>query len=138
MKDFEFIATHKPANQTSKNVLSKGVCYEYTCKSHCRVTSDLPIEIIKFENIKFKHKKCEDLTGKKCGRLTVIGISKQKPVATSLWVVRCVCGNYEKRRAKSIKNPLNKGDCCQECNELFSIKRHAEWVRTGQRASNDR
>ena len=45
------------------------------------------------------HGRGPNLTGKKAGRLTVIGYSEQG----KRWVCRCSCGNYVHRRMKSIK-----------------------------------
>jgi hypothetical protein len=61
-----------------------------------------------------------DLTGRKCGRLTVIGNALFKPKNwrtdknSVRWVVRCSCGRYEHRTTKTIKkaDPIS---CCNQC-----------------------
>jgi hypothetical protein len=61
-----------------------------------------------------------NLTGIKFGRFTVIGMSrdiKGQENTGGRWVVRCSCGDYEVRTAKSIKNPNNKDDMCRICNK---------------------
>ncbi|OCJ05302.1 hypothetical protein A6U87_14965 [Rhizobium sp. AC44/96] len=46
-----------------------------------------------------------DLTGIKAGRLTVLGIAADLYLSSGQrWVVRCVCGAYEVRRAKYLKS----------------------------------
>lgn len=63
-----------------------------------------------------------DLTGRKIGRLTVIGYlgeGKDK----SRWLVRCLCGIYECRRGKAIKNEKNASDACLRCRKIAQAKR---------------
>lgn len=48
----------------------------------------------------------EDLTGKKFGRLTVLGILADSPAGGRRWVLRCVCGDYEARASKAIRLSL--------------------------------
>lgn len=66
-----------------------------------------------------------DVTGKRMGRLTVVGILHEpdaKPDRKARWVVRCACGDYEVRTAKSIKKaaPENR---CFNCETLGIIQR---------------
>lgn len=60
-----------------------------------------------------------DFRGKRVGRFTVVGLYAGAP---KLWVVRCACGAYETRRAKSLRNPLNIDDCCQLCRHLEHLR----------------
>jgi hypothetical protein len=71
-----------------------------------------------------------DFTGHTIGRFTVIGLSRDDH---SRWVVRCSCGQYELRSAKSLRNPNNTGDCCLACRHAFTIKRHSDWHTRRQR-----
>lgn len=77
-------------------------------------------------------KKYEDITGFKFGRFTVMGLFKHKNNVFSTWVCRCICGNYEIRSKKSIKNPENFGDRCHECRNLAYVKKRDIWRRTGK------
>lgn len=73
-------------------------------------------------DIKPLHQCCnnmENLTGIKFGRFIVIGKAKNHKG----WVVKCACGRYTTRRAKSIKNPNNTQDRCERCRQLAFIKR---------------
>jgi len=61
----------------------------------------------------------EDLTGKQVGRLTVIGLSARKNSrsGSAAWVVRCVCGTYEARKGKTLRDPAYvERAMCNECN----------------------
>jgi hypothetical protein len=47
-----------------------------------------------------------DLTGKKFGRFTVLGLSTERASDGARWICRCVCGDFEARSAKTIKAAL--------------------------------
>lgn len=72
------------------------------------------------------------LIGTKFGRMTVIGLideplrKKDKPAT---WVVRCVCGAYEGRSAKAIRNPKNNTDRCTTCRSTFNTIARGSCVR---------
>ncbi|MGY6352811.1 hypothetical protein ACXITX_22815 [Vibrio parahaemolyticus] len=70
----------------------------------------------------------QDLTGRKRGRLTVVGLLKG---SLKVWVCRCDCGRYTARRAKAIKNENNIQDRCDECRHLAFLQREEVWRRTG-------
>lgn len=66
----------------------------------------------------------EDLTGLKIGRMTIIGyLGKLNPKKKALWLARCVCGTYESRGAKAIKNAMPNADLCEDCRYLERVKR---------------
>ena len=69
-----------------------------------------------------------DLSGVRFARFLVIGLSADFP---GKWVVRCSCGKFSMRRAKTIKNPLNTCDRCEHCRHLAYLKRFDFWKRTG-------
>lgn len=67
-----------------------------------------------------------DLTGLKVGKLTVLGVadfpnrSERSPAA---WVVRCVCGYYETRKAKTLRKPgYAERAACSECHYVAELK----------------
>lgn len=78
-----------------------------------------------------------DLTGIRFGHFTVIGVyqrqkeragGKRRNAKTkgASWLVRCACGAYETRKAKSIKNPNNSHDRCRECRAVAYIKEQSD------------
>lgn len=65
-----------------------------------------------------------DLTGLKVGKLTVLGVAdfadRKGPAA---WVVRCVCGYYETRKAKTLRKPsYAEQAACSECHYVAELK----------------
>lgn len=59
-----------------------------------------------FETIDISNRKgngFNDLTGKKFGRLTVLGLSEKKSGRKSYWVCECDCGNKKLVRSDSLK-----------------------------------
>lgn len=70
-----------------------------------------------------------DLTGRRQGRMVVVGLSRD---IAARWVMRCDCGDYEPRTAKSIKNPNNSNDCCTVCRKIEEAKRRHHYHTTGK------
>jgi hypothetical protein len=71
----------------------------------------------------------KDLTGMRLGRMTVVGLSSE---ISARWIMRCDCGDYEPRKAKSIKNPNNSNDCCVICRKIDYAKRKHYYHMTGK------
>jgi hypothetical protein len=116
-----------PINKTAARVIGKGVSY----------TPDKKVQTIESKNplpIRFptvmvaRNPSFVDCTGKKRGRLTVVGMYG----LGSGWVCRCDCGMYCVRRKKSILNEKNKMERCEECRHLAFIKRDEKRRRTGK------
>lgn len=93
--------------------------------------SEAPIETRPFTSVERNAEGFIDLTGRRVGRLTVLGIARE---FTRQWVVRCDCGRYTTRTAKAIKNPGNTQDRCEHCRHLAFLKREYFWRRTGRDA----
>lgn len=69
-----------------------------------------------------------DLTGARVGQVVVVGY--YGPTRTgAIWVVRCVCGDYELRKAGSIRRMRVEGDaehsdhCCVECDYTRRLRK---------------
>lgn len=71
-----------------------------------------------------------DLTGVKIGRLTVVrfhalvGVRSWSGRDRRKWLVRCVCGDYETRSCKKIRENAASGfdACCQHCDALRRLQ----------------
>ena len=67
-----------------------------------------------------------NLTGLVVGRLTVIGLAdlpERNKKRNAAWVVRCVCGAYEMRTARALRNPEYVPTAsCSHCNYLRKLK----------------
>lgn len=66
----------------------------------------------------------DNMIGVSFGSLHVVGyLGRRHKSKPSNWLVRCLCGDYESRTVRSIKNPLNTKDCCMECAYREQVKR---------------
>ena len=66
---------------------------------------------------------CPNLVGLKVGKLTVIGMAAKRTSDGAAWVVRCVCGYYETRKARVLRRPDYAADAmCDECRYLVELK----------------
>ena len=125
----ENIAVRVPVNKTAAMVVGKGFCFESKKKIQTQ-ESDFPFPLVMdFEG--------EDITSKKTGRLTVIGLlddglSINNGLMNRKWVTKCVCGKYVIRRGRALLNPKNTQDRCERCRELAFLKREDVKRRTGK------
>lgn len=65
----------------------------------------------------------EDLTGRRFGKLTVLGLLRQsnpKGKKPAKWVCRCDCGNYAHQRGKALNNGAR--DRCDQCDAWEQVK----------------
>lgn len=132
-----------PVNRTAANVLKKGFSEEFICKDNPRFHSKIPpktctppkccenliglkygrLKVIGYvrtfikDKITHSHNKfMERMTVKEDGRGGFL-ISKSHGTPNTPkahWLVQCICGKYECRTTKAIKNssPI---DACAEC-----------------------
>jgi len=122
-----FETARVPINSTAKRVTSEG--YKYTPdKKITTLHSPFPFETIAPSRALKNNPSFIDLTGTKFGQFTVIGLFKE---STRKWVVKCSCGNYEVRLAKSVKNQENFGDRCAVCRHTSYLIRHDEFRAKG-------
>jgi hypothetical protein len=118
------ILSSNPIDKTAAKVIGTGNHFEPKIKPHSHeyVHSDIPLPIkspLAMSISQFKNNnQFVDLTGAKIGWLTVVGAS---PEYHGRWVVRCVCGAYEIRTAKAIKNKKNDEDRCIVCRAVKHI-----------------
>ena len=123
------IHTRVPVNHTAAAVvLGKGVHF-IPNKIITTGDSELPIPTKPLTRHELSQPQFVDLTGKKFGRFTVIGKSRDHGAR---WVVRCSCGKYSLRKTKAINNPSNAQDRCEECRHLAHLKREQMWRATGR------
>lgn len=124
-----------PVNKMAAIVISRGTHYDPKCK--IQVDEFISPPAIMPKRMHPKHCDFIDLTGRRKGRFTVVGLLDGSK--SSLWVVRCDCGTYTTRTAKSIKAAETKKashlDACRECMHLAYIKREEIWRRTGRDAN---
>ncbi|MEQ1407755.1 hypothetical protein ABK249_22810 [Neorhizobium sp. Rsf11] len=119
--DFDAVAPLLPSDKVAGRVAARGEHFDWKPDLPTTVHSSVPLATRR----PTAHELCQphytDLTGKRIGRLTVMGVAAEITGNGQKWVVRCVCGAYETRKARSIKSWLVgewKGDhepmcdCC--------------------------
>ena len=128
------VANLQPVNKTAALVTSKGTHYEMKVKSQVPEYIGPPAMLPR--NKLPIAPSLTDLTGRKKGRFTVVGMAAE---GKGKWVVRCVCGTYTIRSSQSVKsvdkNPLAHFDACRECMNLAYLKREEIYRRTGKDAN---
>lgn len=73
-----------------------------------------------------------NMLGRVKGRLEVIGLlAKEAKGVKASWIVRCKCGYYETRRAKSLKAD-NGDDRCGACTYLIRMERRRQAEMKGR------
>ncbi len=117
----------RPVDRVAARVVSRGESYEFR-PSAGAVNSDLPLPVRKPTVGEIATSTFLDLSGRKLGRLTVIGLSATTPAR---WVCRCICGIYALRTSKAIKAAASDA-CCDQCHLLAVAKRKDFVRRTGK------
>jgi hypothetical protein len=125
--DLNAVAPLRPADLTAGRVASKGEEWKPRVELPSHILHwDAPPPMVPFHDV---HGTDVDLTGKKIGRLTVIGVLDRDGGAGSMrWVVRCTCGDYEVRKPQALKAALNVGVACETSFCCFYC-RHQQHIR---------
>ena len=133
MSNLDRIITSAPVNRTAASVVGQGGCDEDDVLSRNRfaVHVALPLPIRPPLPCERCNPSFHNLSGHKYGWMTVMGIY-DAPTHGMRWVVRCVCGRYETRTARAIRNPLNDRDKCEECYRVDQIRRRERDIREGR------
>ncbi len=84
-----------------------------------------------FSTLPFPGDSKHDLSGMVFSGLQVIGYARSKTTkAGSQWVCRCICGRFEIRRSKPLKNQSpGKNYRCSICEGERNQQRHEEYLR---------
>ena len=113
-----------PINKTAALVVSNGIHFEPKIKPNPHDERETCPEL----RLRWTTQKTFNLTGLKCGWLTVIGLSAEKK---DRWVCRCVCGKYVFRTAKSLRREKVIVDKCIHCNKLDYLRERSSHVCGG-------
>ena len=110
-----------PINRLAKSVVRDGIA---PVRRQIRVHNNPLYEICPPVD-KFTGPAIYDLTGKKFGRLTVIGFKLgPTPNQKGGWVVRCDCGLFQIRRSKCLRTPSGDGSwMCDQCDYVHELGR---------------
>ena len=106
-----------PVNRIASIVgFSKGEHYNFKGNEYSR-DKDIPYQIRPIRHSEYSNPSFIDITGRKYGRLTVLGLSADVP---KRWVVRCDCGKYSMRQTKSLR--LLNQMMCDECTKVERMR----------------
>lgn len=125
-----------PRDITAKKVVfDAGEHYDPQIKSntHCYSTSQPPLRNLdRLPPFVLQDPNYVNLVGHKIGYFTVIGMLLCPKF--DKWVLRCLCGNYEVRTAKTIKKITDKVDQnrCQSCLDLERLRNRDYFQIHGQ------
>lgn len=100
---FDRILSSVPLNSTAGRVMSRGEHWEPEGKIPPGLKHWKSPPPMKPFDGSIAHTAAIDLTGKKFGRFTVLGLCCEGAKDGARWVLRCVCGDFEARSAKTIK-----------------------------------
>ena len=116
--DWDRVITSAPMNKDAA-LARDGRCTSWTpARKFNNLRSDVPLPTKKWNG----HPE-HDLTWQRFGDLTVIGPASDKSSPTR-WVVRCVCGCYEHRKASGLrKNAADGRLFCAECDYLKELRK---------------
>lgn len=99
------VAAGSPVDALARRVTGRGERFEPAVRI-LTADSDSPLPTMPFPG-----SGNDDLTGRRFGRMRVVGYSAEKG---GRWVVRCSCGVYTLRTARAVRNEAN-ADACQRC-----------------------
>lgn len=132
---WDAIAASSPLDSTAAKVTARGTHYEPEIGFGSQAHWDAPPPIKPYRH----NPQCQDLTGLKFGRFTVIGLHDSKrgshAKGPATWICKCVCGDYESRTKKAITNPKNTQDACKKCRDWLYKQRRYEQL--GSRSITD-
>jgi hypothetical protein len=109
----DLVISSKPVDRTARLVTGPGERHDIKIPPHIPDQSGPPRLTV------FPDKNEYNITGQKFGRLTVIGFSGDHG---STWVVRCSCGMYSLRRAKTLRRN-GREQMCWTCSQNAVIRR---------------
>lgn len=134
---FDRIAASTPQNATAARVTAKGEHYDPKINFDTHDHWDAPPKMLPFSAVDKLHGTLPNLAGHKVGRVTAVGVyADPKNTSRGLrWVVRCVCGDYELRSTKALRNPVNTDDECRKCYHWKVTKKRLE--RLGSRSIDE-
>lgn len=127
--DFDSVAPLMPSDKVAGRVSSKGEHFDFAPTHPGKVHSAEPLLTRRPTEAELTLPTYTDLTGIKIGRLSVLGVAAEITGNGQKWVVRCVCGLYETRKAKYIKacasgnNPGDTEPMCDCCSYTRRLQR---------------
>lgn len=127
--DWDSAAVLTPSNQTAARATGKGGdAFELRRNANDQHSTEL-IPFRRPTRLELLNAAYYDLSGAKYGRFTVLGVAVGVGGKTKQnWVVKCVCGCFETRKAKAIKRYLAAPQnyetvpCCDWCKKTAKLR----------------
>ncbi|OJY66424.1 hypothetical protein [Rhizobium sp. 60-20] len=127
--DMNAVAPLLPGDKVAGRVAARGEHFDFKPSANGKVHSDLPLRFRSPTDVEKLLPTFVDLCGTAIGRLKVMGIAVDiTSTSGQCWVVRCVCGAYETRKAKYIKscvagtNPGEHEPMCDWCGKTRKLQ----------------
>jgi len=127
--DMDAVAPLLPGDKVAGRVAARGEHFEWVPTLAGKIHSNDPLMTRAPTAQELGQPAFIDLKGIKIGRLTVIGIAAEVVSSNGQnWVVRCVCGAYETRKARYIKacvagdNPGTTEPMCDWCHQTRRLQ----------------
>jgi hypothetical protein len=112
------VGSSKPVDRATARVMQRGVHHELPDEPQAPIWDSPPAMVYPLPA------GVPNLIGRRVGRMIVVGLMKRTPERKSsvgLWVVRCVCGRYTGRRAKTISRN-HDDECCDHCDYMEGLR----------------
>lgn len=120
--DMYAVAPLLPGDKVAGRVAARGEHFEWSPTHPGKIHSSNPLAVREPTAQELGQPSFVDLKGIKIGRLTVLGLAAEIVSSNGTnWIVRCVCGAFETRKAKFIKacaagnNPGDHEPMCDCC-----------------------
>lgn len=119
--DMDAVAPLLPGDKVAGRVAARGEHFEWSSNQATKIHSADPLAVRRPTENELSRPDYVDLTGARLGRLMVMGVAAEITGNGQKWVVRCVCGSYETRKARYIKacvagnNPGSSEPMCDAC-----------------------
>lgn len=114
---------HSPVNRLAASVIGPGIRYEEDIVVLNELVSEVPLPTRPYPPVALAK---DNIAGMKAGRFTVIGLAAD---VNSSWVVKCSCGRYCYRKARTLKKPRAHGEHDLMCGRCVQV----EHRKTGKR-----
>jgi hypothetical protein len=115
-----------PADRVAARVMLPGVNYD-PAFTRSQLTWDRP----KLKPHPYPGDDANNLTGRRFGRLVVLGYVDTDKRTGARWLVRCDCSMFTVRRSRALKGGQPDALRCNDCGYQLHLRRQAQYDKTG-------
>lgn len=136
------IPNSAPIDATAARIMGRGVQYDPAITNPEAVRLEAPLPCIPYKglkplirgannNMKGGTRSYRDFTGAVYGNLTIIGFLGGRR-SKEMWLAKCLCGDYTKRRDKTLRKKRNNSfDYCPDCEARDQAQARYAFQATG-------